>query len=64
VTEPFDLPKTIIKEGKIELNELQQLNKDEGWLINTLRSQHQTEVSNVLLATIDRKNNLNLFLYQ
>jgi uncharacterized membrane protein YcaP (DUF421 family) len=62
-TEPFNLPKTIIKEGKIELHELHQLNKDEGWLINTLRSQHQTEVSNVLLATIDHKNNLNLFLY-
>ncbi len=63
VTEPFDLPKTIIKEGKIELHELQQLNKDEGWLIHTLWSHHQTEVSNVLLATIDRKNNLTLFLY-
>ncbi|TDL74011.1 DUF421 domain-containing protein [Rhodococcus qingshengii] len=63
VTEPFDLPKTIIKEGKIELHELRQLNKDEGWLINTLRSQYQTEVGNVLLATIDRKNNLSLFLY-
>jgi uncharacterized membrane protein YcaP (DUF421 family) len=63
-TEPFDLPKTIIKEGKIKLHELHQLNKDEGWLINTIRSQHQTEISNVLLATIDRKNNLNLFLYQ
>ncbi|MEH6993265.1 YetF domain-containing protein [Neobacillus drentensis] len=64
VTEPFDLPKTIIKEGKIELHELRQLNKDAGWLINTLRSQYQTEVGNVLLATIDRKNNLSLFLYQ
>lgn len=64
VTEPFDLPKTIIKEGKIERNELQQLNKDEVWLINTLRSQHQTEVGNVLLATIDHKNNLNIFLYK
>jgi uncharacterized membrane protein YcaP (DUF421 family) len=63
-TEPFNLPKTIIKEGKIVIHELHQLNKDEGWLINTLRSEHQTEVSNVLLATIDRKNNLNLFLYQ
>lgn len=63
VTEPFDLPKTIIKEGKIELHALQQLNKDEGWLINTLRSQYRTEVGNVLLATMDRKNNLTLFLY-
>lgn len=63
VTEPFDLPKTIIKEGKIALQVLRQLNKDEDWLINTLRSHHQTELGNVLLATIDRKNNLSIFLY-
>lgn len=62
-TEPFDLPKTIIKEGKIELIVLQQIKKDEGWLLNALRSSHQTEVSNVLLATIDRNNSLNVFLY-
>ncbi|MFP7297457.1 DUF421 domain-containing protein [Neobacillus niacini] len=63
-TEPFNLPKTIIKEGKIEFHELQQLNKDEGWLINTLKVHHHTEVRNVLLATIDRNNSLKVFLYQ
>lgn len=61
--EPFDPPKTIIKEGKIALHVLQQLNKDDRWLIDTLRSHHQTEVSNVLLATIDNKNSLKVFLY-
>ncbi|MEH7010336.1 DUF421 domain-containing protein [Neobacillus niacini] len=63
-TEPFDLPKTIVKEGKINSQELTQINKKEDWLITTLKNQHQTDVSNVLLATIDRKNNLKVFLYK
>jgi uncharacterized membrane protein YcaP (DUF421 family) len=62
-TEPFDLPKTIILEGKINLQELQRINKEEGWLINSLKNQHQTEIENVLLATVDSKNNLKVFLY-
>lgn len=64
VTEPFELPKTIVKEGKIFLNVLLQLNKDEGWLVNTLKNIHQTDVNNVLLATVDNKNNLKVFLYK
>jgi uncharacterized membrane protein YcaP (DUF421 family) len=62
-TEPFELPRTIIKEGKIDLKELGQINMEEGWLINTLRSHHQAEVGNVLLATIDRNKALKVFLY-
>jgi uncharacterized membrane protein YcaP (DUF421 family) len=61
--EPFDLPQTIIKEGKIDYSALQQLNLEERWLINTLQSLHQTEVHNVLLATIDSKKNIKTFLY-
>lgn len=62
--EPFDLPRTVIKEGKIDVDELSQIDLGEEWLINTLRSGHQTEVSNVLLATIDCKRNLNVFFYK
>lgn len=63
-TEPFDLPRTIIREGKIYNKGIKQLNKDEDWLINTLKNQYQTDLENVLLGTIDRKNNLQLFLYK
>jgi uncharacterized membrane protein YcaP (DUF421 family) len=63
-TEPFDLPKTIIKEGRIILQELIQINKKEDWLITALKTQHQTDVTNVLLATVDRKENLKVFLYK
>jgi len=62
--EPFDLPKTIIKEGKIDFQTLNQLNKEEEWLINTLETSYQTNKSNVLLATIDRNHNLKVFLYK
>jgi uncharacterized membrane protein YcaP (DUF421 family) len=63
-TEPFDLPKTIIKEGKINVKQLEQINKDVGWLMNSLKNLHQTDVNNVLLATIDSKDNVKVFLYK
>ncbi|MBT2699436.1 DUF421 domain-containing protein [Bacillus sp. ISL-40] len=63
-TEPFDLPQTVIKEGKIDYHTLKQINKDKGWLIHTLNQTHQTEIQNVLLATIDGKNNLKVFFYR
>ncbi|MEW9052652.1 MAG: YetF domain-containing protein [Neobacillus sp.] len=63
-TEPFDLPKIIIKEGKIDLKQLREVNLEEGWLVNTLTFMYQTEVKNVLLATIDQKENLKVFLYE
>ncbi|MDQ0242822.1 uncharacterized membrane protein YcaP (DUF421 family) [Bacillus fengqiuensis] len=64
VTEPFDLPKTIIKEGKINFEELQQTYKDEAWVVSSLERLYQTEVKNVLLATLDTKDNLKVFLYK
>lgn len=63
-TEPFDLPRTIIKEGRINFMELKQIHKDEGWVVSSLESLYQTEVKNVLLATLDRKGNLKIFLYK
>ncbi|MBT2736709.1 DUF421 domain-containing protein [Bacillus sp. ISL-7] len=63
-TEPFDLPQTVIKEGKIVHHTLKEKNKDEGWLVHTLNQTHQTEIQNVLLATIDGKNNLKVFYYK
>lgn len=62
-TEAFYLPKTIIKEGKIDFNKLSKINKNEDWVISILKSLYNTDVKNVLLATIDGKGNLNVFLY-
>lgn len=63
-TEPFDLPRTIVKEGRINAEELKQLYKDESWVISQLETSFQTEIKNVLLATLDQKNNLKVFLYK
>ena len=63
-TEPFNLPRTIIKQGKIISKELIQINRDKGWVVSSLESLYQTEVKNVLLGTLDKKGNLKVFLYK
>lgn len=63
-TEPFDLPRIVIKEGKINFAELQLVQKDEVWLVSYIQQSYQTEVKNVLLATVNSKGNLSVFLYQ
>ena len=63
-TEPFNLPRTIIKEGKIITKELIHIHRDKGWVVSSLESLYQTEVKNVLLGTLDTKGNLKVFLYK
>lgn len=62
--EPFSLPVTIIKDGKINFNELHGLHKDESWVTSKLENLYNTKVNNVLLATLDNKDNLKVFLYR
>ncbi len=62
--EPFSFPKTIILEGKINFNELAELNKDEEWIVSKLKNSYQTDVKNVLFATLDNNDNLKAFLYK
>ncbi len=61
--EPFDFPITIVREGKVENEQLKLVDKDEEWLISTLRANHQVDVNEVLLATIDKNSKITLFLY-
>jgi uncharacterized membrane protein YcaP (DUF421 family) len=63
-TEPFSLPRTIIKDGKINFEELKQTDKDENWIISNLEKSYQAKVKNVLLATLDDKSSLKVFLYK
>ncbi len=63
-TQPFDFPKTIIKEGKINSKELKLIQKSEEWVISSLKNLYQTEVKNVLFATLDSQDNLKVFLYK
>lgn len=63
-TEPFDLPKIVIKDGKLNSKELKQIPKDEDWVVSKLACLYQTDIKNVLLATLDEKDNLKVFLYK
>jgi uncharacterized membrane protein YcaP (DUF421 family) len=63
-TDPFELPRTIIKEGKIVSKGLSEMKKDEAWLRVELERVYHTEVKNVLLATIDSKESLKVFYYK
>jgi uncharacterized membrane protein YcaP (DUF421 family) len=63
-TTPFDFPRLVIKEGRINAEELRLTHKDEGWVVSSLERMYQTEVKNVLLATLDSKDDLKVFLYK
>lgn len=63
-TEPFDLPQLIIKDGKIETKALKLMNKDEDWVISSIERLYQTNIKDVLLATLDNKENLKIFSYK
>ncbi|QED49352.1 DUF421 domain-containing protein [Cytobacillus dafuensis] len=64
ISEPFDFPKTVVREGRVDQNVLKQIGKEENWLLSTLKTNHNAEISNVILATVDSNNQLNLFLYK
>ncbi len=59
---PFSIPKVIIKEGKIDFNELHQSGKDTAWLKKELvlvnADRHE-----VLLATVDNNDQLKVYFY-
>jgi uncharacterized membrane protein YcaP (DUF421 family) len=63
-TTPFSMPRTIIKDGKVDYKELAQIHIDEQWLVSSLENSYQTKIKNVLLATVDDKYNLKVFLYK
>ncbi|MGY3313103.1 uncharacterized membrane protein YcaP (DUF421 family) [Peribacillus simplex] len=63
-TKAFTLPKTIIKEGKIDFKELNQDGKDEVWLKKSLKMTYNADVNNILLATIDNNDNIKVFFYK
>ncbi|MFS0634320.1 YetF domain-containing protein [Mesobacillus foraminis] len=60
----FDFPRTIIKEGRLNIEELEKTHKDEEWVVSFLKRNYQTEIKNVLLATLDRKEKFKVFLYK
>nr|WP_251658605.1 YetF domain-containing protein [Sporosarcina aquimarina] len=63
VKKPFFIPRTIIKEGKIDFSELRHLGKDIAWLENKM-SVLDVRTKEILLATMDDQEQLNIFLYE
>ena len=64
VTAAFDLPKTIIKQGKIDVTELSTLGKDKKWVTETIKTTFNLDVNEILLATIDKNDRIKIMLYQ
>lgn len=62
VSEPFSLPSVLIKNGKIDYYELNKTKFSEDWLKNKLTTTYNVNIRNVLLATIDQNDNLQVFL--
>ena len=60
-TTPFALPKVVIKEGVIDLNALKDINKTKYWLVDLLKRRYNAEVKEILLATIDANDNLQVY---
>ena len=64
VTEPFDFPKVVVREGNIEKPVLLQIGKEESWLLSALKTNYNVVLADVLLATIDKRYQLKIFLYR
>ena len=63
VKKPFSFPRIIIKEGKIDFNELHQTGKDNTWLENKF-SIFNVKARDILLATIDNNDELKIYRYK
>lgn len=55
-------PTVLIKEGKIDYHELSKIKHSEQWLMSQLKF-YNLEIKDVLLATMDQKDNLHVFRY-
>jgi len=58
---PFSLPLAVIKDGNIDKKALNDINRTTDWLINTLKTTHNTDVQSILLATIDINCNIQIY---
>lgn len=62
VKEPFFIPSTIIKEGKINFVKLSEIGKDITWLENKMTILN-VNIQDVLLATVDNQDQIQVYLY-
>lgn len=48
----------------IDQNKLYETGKDENWLKSKIKQNHQVEIKDILLATVDRSGSVQIFLYK
>lgn len=63
-TQSFFMPRTIIKDRKIDYKELKLSGKDEQWVINNLENIHKARIKDILLAVIDKEDNIKILLHR
>ncbi|MFC5590654.1 DUF421 domain-containing protein [Sporosarcina soli] len=63
VKKPFSFPRIIIKEGRIDFNELYQSGKDHAWLEDKF-SIFNVDAREILLATIDNSDEIKIYRYK
>lgn len=63
-TKPFTFPRTVIKEGKIDYEELTQSGKDESWLVSQLKTTYNANIKEILLATLDNADKMKILWYE
>lgn len=61
-SQPFSYPTTIIKEGKINYEALSNSPYNEETLKNNIKTIYNVEINEILLATLDQNNQLQIFL--
>lgn len=63
-TQSFYMPRTIIKDRKIDYKELKLSGKDEQWVKDNLEHLHKVRIKDVLLAVIDKEDKLKVLLHR
>ncbi|GAA0324168.1 DUF421 domain-containing protein [Bacillus carboniphilus] len=59
---PFNFPRPIIKEGTVDIHELNILGKDIQWLRHSLYTQFKVSPEEILLATLDENDSVKVFI--
>lgn len=63
VQEPFPFVSIIVREGKLNNSNLEEIGKDKTWLVRELVIMH-IEIHDILLATLNDKGELKVYLYK
>lgn len=60
----FHFHQPIIKDGAIEQDVLSGINKDQSWLIQELKNTYNVSIHEILLATLNENDKIDVYLYK